>query len=527
MKNFYFRCILGLVFTTNIFGQENIERKGEISYLSRYTLPILPGFSVDFFMEPTPEFPKNQSGKAPEQKPATADKAKVFITPYVNVPIGGVDITDENGDWLKLENLNAENAKKAKVIIDIKVQGPPIEDTSWAKKMIAIAKNIDPKPPLRVYFTGGKYIEFGAKSPINNSPGLMPGYGNPYDPSASVFDNNKNDAVYQWYLDSYSFELMAVRNLVVEVSCMGKRFPATTFGNPSAFIQLNSTFSLVVEPGDVAMIKAFRKGKFQITASYLTSLSNAEIGTVVENVSGYTAFVFSEFKKELQQRTNSGSSFFIFKNSSTRISKWLSEDLSKNSERYSSYSKTVFQRNIKSERILNMMDDFAWPETTRDRARQDHLDAAKAARAEGKIELADAHDDYASALLAAGASKAPAVDPLKAASALVQKDFLAFLASGVAIEDSRNSGSLTYRRIRSGSFSDDDLRQFNAIFLTSTESESLVTIADFPFQSDISEKRDKSEKLGRDDLVKIVKDSKNVMSAGPWFFEVAHFLDDE
>ena len=491
---------------------------GETSTLSKYPMTVRTGFVMDFCAEPIAKFAPPEI--IDPKKPATVKKfegtrSSIFISPYLTVPLDGVNVLNEDGEWMKNADINKTTAQTAMVGIKVTVSVPPYDtDLSWKKRMISIIHSLDPQPDLQITRSPLKVVDKAAD--IN---GTIP-YANPYFGAFVQLDSPE----YRWYLDGYSFEPLAIRGMELTVICNGKSFPKYVAATPETGVPINSSFLITVEPGDVGTLKAFRNGKFQVTASYITTLSNTSTANVVTEITGYTAHLASEFRKEVQKASSSGSSFFIFSGSSSSVAQWMNNEASRSSSSFNKLSRTVVMKNVSDPILVAMVDEFAWPPTGREQVIENHLKAAAIAQSSGNKALADVHTHYAESLAKAAANDAPKVDTVKAAAALAEGDMLSFLASGVAVSNNSNSGSFTYRKLRSSTFSGEDIQRLNAMMIRSVEARNLASISDFPFQADISKLKDANEgQLNRQQLKDCVKKLQPTM-AGPWLFEAIDLM---
>ena len=492
--------------------------RGQTSTLSKYSMTVMPGLVVDFCAEPIARFvpPENIDPKKPPVfKKFEGTRSSIFISPYLTVPLDGVDIVDDNGEWMKYSEINKTTAQTAKVGIKVTVAVPPYDtDLSWKKRMISIIHSLYPQPDLQIVKSPIIVVEKGP-----GSPGFIPA------PNYS-FSGIGDLPEYRWYLDGYSFEPLAIRGLELTVTCNGKSFPKYVAAPPETSVPINSTFLITLEPGDPGTVKAFRNGKFQVTASYITTLSNTSTATVVTEITGYTSHLASEFRKEVESASSSGSGFFIFSHSSSSVAKWMNDEAYRAGSSFNNLSRTVVMKNVSDPMLVEMVDEFAWPPIGREQVIENHLKAAAIAQSSGNKVLADVHRQYAESLAKSGANEAPKVDTLKAAAALVEGDMLGFLENGVAVSNKSNKGSFTYRKLRSSTFSGEDIQRLNAMMIRSVEARNLASISDFPFQAQISKIKDANE--GRLNL-KQLKDSKTetqFATGGPWLFELID-LDDE
>lgn len=505
------------------------------STLAKHQMSIFPGLTLDFFSEPVERYsPTPAPGGSGTPAGGSFNKSRVFISPFVTVPLDGVFITDRNGEWIKAAQLSdAAIASNSRVAISLTLMLPPYEtEQSWKLRMIGIMNNLDPLPPLSLSL-GGMSISLGGPmgGPMGGpgpSLGFQPGPGG-YTPTpfASMLAARPD---YQWYLNRYSFEPMAVRGLKVTISCNGVDFPPTLFASDNQFVTLGSTFRAVVSPTDVATLRAFRRGQFQVKAEYVMALTNTQIASVVTDLSGYSNHLATQFAKDVSRVSSSGGGFFIFSTASSSVARWLQDEASSNGTSMNSLSRTIVLRNVTDPILVKAVDQFMWPvASNRDEVIAAHRQAAADARAAGKPDLATAHDHYVQALTQAAANEPPKVDAVKAAAALATKDILGFLASGVAIEDRSSSGSFTYRKLRSSSFSSSDVQALNAMFISSVESQNAVILSDFPLQNDISRARDEDPEglIARRKLAQIAREKQ---APGPWLLDLTFFallVEDE
>ena len=268
-------------------------------------------------------------------------------------------------------------------------------------------------------------------------------------------------------LEQYRFMSVMPRDLKLELFIEDVLYASKQYGNN--VVSTGSTFSLSVPRTEDYFVPAMMLQKeFSLRATFKMKLSKFQMSKAFFFDKNYANYFVDAFKEEVTRASSTSSGILFWKSKSSSLNRYAKDMLySSQNSGGTSLSESVLI-DVQDESMINRVDAFLFPELSKKDVIFNHIKSAQLAIQNGNEDLAEVHKAYAELLKGQVASSKVAdaeVDAMAALAALSQENIVAFLANGFAMNASRTSGRLTYRKINNLNASHEDVKRLNQLVI--------------------------------------------------------------
>lgn len=404
-------------------------------------------------------------GYAEPKNPLTdensAVKSRIYIFPQVLLDGNSLVVRNKIGEIVDINNYSEFDKLTARINVELKPNKPSEEE------ILMIIHKINPgiKKPMPLT---DKPIQ-----PTNNGVGDWNQKMAIYNSKMFEWENSRKEALN--YLKGYQIVTVNPRNLEFKVIVNGlnikdhKLTTNSTVG--SGLFQINIPFS-----EELFNFRLLLEQDYLVQSDFQYLSSKFQSASAVKDLNTFVNYSAEQFKKEIVRAQTSSSGFLFWKSTRRSIKRYVEEQSKQNlsSGTVSRYEYTVYDGD---EHLIKQVDNFLFPAISLTEIINNHLSAAQKAIDKGDAQMAKIHTDYADFLQQGATSLADLnhINALGALTSLSQGNIAAFLAQGVAFNQSNSTGTFTFRRIISGTLTQSDTKEFNALIFKSLFENHLFT----------------------------------------------------
>lgn len=409
-------------------------------------------------------------GYAEPKNPLTDEnstiKSRIFLFPQIIIDENSLVVRNVIGNKVDINNYSNFEKLTARINLELKATQPTEEE------LLVIISQINPgiQKPMS--------LDVKPIHPTNTGNGNYSQKINIYNDELKKWENSRKDALN--YLKGYQIVPVNPRSLEFNVIVNGESLKThkltsnSTVG--SGTFQINIPFS-----DELFYFRLLLEQDYLIQSDFKYLTSKFQSASAIKDLNTFVNYSAEQFRNEIVKARSSSSGFLFWKTTRRSIKRYVEEQSSQNlsSGSVSRFEYTVYDGD---ENLIKQVDNFLFPELTLTETIKNHLNAAQEAIDKGDEEMAKIHTDYAQFLQdgATNLGDLNHIDALGALTSLSQGNIAAFLAQGVAFNTSNSVGNFTFRRSISGSLTQSDTRQFNALIFKSLFENHLFTTTPKP-----------------------------------------------
>ncbi len=209
--------------------------------------------------------------------------------------------------------------------------------------------------------------------------------------------------------------------------------------------------SLSVREPTLEYLNRLREGTYEVEINY--NFKDSRLGSVAASYDYAAAMsnYIEETQRAITRSRSSGWSIFNIGSRRSSVRQHVTQTARQNSS-YDQRTNTVVEIEDADDLLISQFESQFFPGLSRERAIQEHTEAAQLAQSQGNQPLADAHMKYVEALTSG--DRQSEIDAIGAAAALSSGNYAMFIAKGVRFQNSSTSQASSFYRVVSQNVSE-------------------------------------------------------------------------
>lgn len=271
--------------------------------------------------------------------------------------------------------------------------------------------------------------------------------------------------------DKYNVSFATLNGLTLDLYVDGDRVALSEYAGSS--VSNNGSLRLTYKLPNTYNCNLIRGGNYEIRARYaFNDTLNRTVNARFNSRQSVETFL-RETQTATAKSRNSGWRVLGIGSRKSRMKSSLDQTLQLNEQRENIEGTTIVSFDA-DESMIADFETLFFPTLSKQRAIENHREAAVAAEANGNAALAEAHRKYADALT--NGSEDLETDAIGAAAALNEGDYATFMAKGVRFSQNNDSRTDTFRRTVDFSVVSDEMRTWDQSKTVTVQREAVTAV---------------------------------------------------